>query len=92
MIKENILFKNGANERMRYFRKHYYKTINCTSEKSSCFCSVTRKAFLLFRFLFLKDDNRPTICKLICINLKMLKDEKRKGVKKTSKEIRRQDY
>lgn len=68
-----------------YFRKRYYREvkINWTLKKSSCFRSVARKAFFLFRLLFLlKDDNRPTTCKLICADHKVSKDEKKKTVRR----------
>lgn len=61
------------------------------SGKSSCFRSIVRETFLLFRLLFLKDDNCPTTCKLICADLKVSKDEKKKRIRRKKQTVKKED-
>lgn len=57
--KRTVFLQNGTNERMIFSNAVIKQSINCISGKFSCFRSFTRKAFLLFKLLFLKDDNQP---------------------------------
>lgn len=89
-IRERIVFLwNGANER-RLLSKMLLCNNQSIRENPLAFTVLLTK-HSSFRLLFLKDDNCPTTCKLICADLKMSKDEEKERERRKKQKVKEQD-